>query len=244
MQLDYFTDHYIQAANNVVAYDWLEIKSGLVFHLRKAVNKSGMRAFDLPMEYRSFAPTLTLRITPWKRGPLFTINWEQSIKGILGSNLAYGRYEFDASHKFRLPSLRLINVRGGFGFYSHHDTSFFLDYTNFRDNNLATGWDDDWTGQFQLLDSRWYNESNYYIRGHLSFESPILALTWVPLVGHFVEMERLYLSALNIERRRPYFELGYGFTTRYLSTGFFTSFVGTKFESFGCKFTIELFRRW
>jgi hypothetical protein len=57
-------------------------------------------------------------------------------------------------------------------------------------------------------------------------------------------MERVYISALNIEHTRPYFELGYGFTTRYLSTGFFTSFLGSKYEGFGFKFTVELFRRW
>ncbi len=244
MQLDYFTDHYIQAANNVVAYDWLEIKSGLVFHLRKAVNKSGMRAFDLPMEYRSFAPTLTLRITPWKRGPLFTINWEQSIKGILGSNLAYGRYEFDASHKFRLPSLRLINVRGGFGFYSHHDTSFFLDYTNFRDRYIPGGPEDDWTCNFQLLNSQWYNQSNYYARLHASYESPLLFLSFVPIIGKQIEVERFYLNLLSIQHTRMYSELGYGFSTRFFSLGAFGNFLNTKFQKFEIKFTFELFRKW
>ena len=204
-----------------------------------------MKDIGFPDEFRSFAPLLTLHFKPWQhRGPTLTANYERGVKGIFESTLDYERWEFDLSYKHDMKSMRQINMRAGTGFYTQRTTDYFVDYANFRDNNLATGWDDDWSGQFQLLDTQWYNESNYYIRGHLTFESPLLALTWVPLVGKFVEMERVYISALNIERRRPYFELGYGFTTRYLSTGFFTSFYGGKIDKVGCKFTVELFRRW
>lgn len=175
---------------------------------------------------------------------MLTANYERSFLNVFRSNLDYERWEFDLSYKHKMKSMRAINFRAGTGFYSQRGTDYFVDFDNFRDNNLPTGWDDDWTGQFQLVNEHWYNESNYYIRGNFSFESPLLALTWVPLVGRVIEMERVYISALNIEHTRPYFELGYGFTTRYLSTGIFTSFLGGKFESFGCKFTVELFRRW
>jgi hypothetical protein len=69
-------------------------------------------------------------------------------------------------------------------------------------------------------------------------------LSWLPWVGRIVETERIYISALSIEHTRPYFELGYGFQNRFFSTGIFASFLNTHFQSFGCKFTIELFRRW
>jgi hypothetical protein len=140
--------------------------------------------------------------------------------------------------------VRILNLRAGAGFYSHRTTDFFADYTNFRDNNLATGWEDDWSGQFQLVDSRWYNSSEYYLRGHLSYDSPLLMLSWMPWIGRIVETERIYLSAMSIEHTRPYFEIGYGFKTRYLSTAFFASFLNTQYQKFGCKFTLELFRRW
>lgn len=97
--LDYFTDNYIRVINNVVVFDWLEIKSGIVYHIRKPENVSGMDELDLPTRYRSFAPTLTFHVTPWRKGPYFTLNYERSFKNILGSNLEYGRFEFDVSHK-------------------------------------------------------------------------------------------------------------------------------------------------
>jgi hypothetical protein len=203
-----------------------------------------MGQLNLPEEYRSFAPMTTIRLMPWKKGPVLTANYERSFPNVFKSNLKYERWEFDAAHKIKLSSLRLLNWRGGAGFYTSRSTEYFVDYTNFRDENLPTGWEDEWTGQFQLLDSKWYNESKYYLRGHLSLESPLLALGWTPLVGHFVETEMIYASILGIQHTHFYSEVGYGFTNRYFSTGVFASFLNHKFQSFGCKFTIEIFKRW
>ena len=69
-------------------------------------------------------------------------------------------------------------------------------------------------------------------------------MSWFPLIGHFFEKERFYLSALSLDNTRPYYEVGYGFTTRLVSIGLFASFLRTEFQDFGCKFTFELFRRW
>ena len=119
-----------------------------------------------------------------------------------------------------------------------------MDFANFRDNNLPDGWEDDWTGDFQLLDSRLYNESQYYIRGNLSFETPLLCGYLVPIVGRYVERERIYLSSLSIAHTRLYSELGYSFTCRFFSMGVFASFMNTEYQDLGAKFTFELFRRW
>ena len=239
-----FKDQKIQAINNVVAFDWLEITSGIVYHRRKATNQQLMREANLPEEYRTFAPMLTLKFTPWTTGPTLTANYEWGIKNVIKSNLSYARWEFDASYKQKLRSLRQLNARVGTGFYTMRNSDFFVDFSNFRDNNLPSGWDDEWAGQFQMLNSEWYNESNYYVRGHLSYDSPLLLLTWLPWVGKAIEMERLYVSALSIEHTRPYYEIGYGFTNRFFSAAVFGTILGRKFQEVGCKFTFELFRRW
>lgn len=239
-----FKDQHFQLVNNIVAYDWLELLTGIVYHRRNSTDRSLMRQLDLPEEYRSFAPMMTVRLLPWRKGPVLTANYERSLLNVFKSNLKYERWEFDAAQKIKLSSLRLLNWRAGTGFYTNRSTNYFVDYANFHDENLPSGWEDEWTGQFQLLNSLWYNESDYYVRGHLSLESPLLALGWTPLVGHFVETEMIYASLLSIEHTHLYSEVGYGFTNRYFSTGIFASFLNHKFQSFGCKFTIEIFKRW
>ena len=239
-----FRDEYVQAFNNIEVFDWLELSTGVVLHQRKALHRQQLDELQLPYEYRSFAPMISVKLRPWQQGPVLAANYEHSIKGVFRSNLKYERWELDVAHRQQLKSLRAINYRLGAGFYTHRSTSYFVDYTNFRDDNLPTNLDDDWTGQFQLLKSQWYNASDYYLRGNVSFESPLLALTWIPGIGRLLEMERIYLSMASIEHTRPYFELGYGFTNRYFSVGLFTSYLNTRFQDFGMRFTIELFRRW
>ena len=239
-----YKDKYLEIVNNVVAYDWLEIMTGVVYHNRRSVNPPLMREAGMKEDFSSFAPMLTLRFTPWTKGPVLTVNYERGLKDVLSANMDYERWELDASYLHKMSRLRVLNCRAGTGFYTQRSSNYFVDYSNFRDNNLPSGWEDDWSGQFQLLNSRWYNESDYYLRGHVSYESPLLALSHLPLIGRYFETERIYLSALSIEHTRPYYEIGYGFTNRFFSTGLFASFLGSHFQKFGCKFTIEIFRRW
>ena len=243
--IDKFDDNYLRVFNNIMVFDWFDIETGFVWHRRCAVNKDIMRQYGVPEKYRSFAPMLGLKFSPWlQRGPVLSIDYERGIKGVNNSNIDYERWELDASWKRHIPGLRTLNLRAGGGFYTNRSDNFFLDYTNFRDNNLPEGWDDDWSGDFQLLDSRLYNESDYYIRGNISYESPMLLATWTPYLGKYIEKERLYISAVAVQDTRPYFELGYGFTNRYISVGIFASFHNLSFQEFGIDFDFELFRRW
>ncbi|MFC2713867.1 MAG: DUF5686 family protein [Segatella salivae] len=135
-------------------------------------------------------------------------------------------------------------MRIGTGFYTRrHRHAYFLNYENFKENNIPGGWNDDWSGEFELLRSENYNTSDYYVRANFTYESPLLLLSWLPFVGHYMETERVYISALDVRNTHPYLELGYGFTSRVVSVGFFVS-NGKHNRSIGCKFGFELFRHW
>lgn len=243
--LDEFKDNYLRLFNNIMVFDWLDIETGIFIHQRKAINPEMMREYGVPEEYRSFAPTIGIKLQPWlNKGPLFSIDWEHSFKGVNKSNLEYDRWEFDTQWKYHIPGLRVLNMRVGLGTYTTKTTDYFLDFSNFRDENLPEGWNDDWSGNFQLLGSREYNMSNYYIRANLSYESPLMMATWIPYLGKYIEKERFYVSGVLLERSRPYYELGYGFTNRYISVGAFASFRNLSFEKVGVKFDFELFKRW
>ena len=242
--LDYFNDNMLKVAWNTTFGKRLNINAGGVYHRRQAVNPASMAMAGKPSTYYSFAPFLTVTYIPYPYGPVFTGNYERSVRHIMHSNTEYERWEFDASFSKRLPCMRRYSVRLGGGFYTNKESVYFVDFSNFHENYLPGGWDDDWTGDFQLLNSQWYNASRYYLRANASYESPLLLLTWMPILGRYIETERLYLSSLQIQHTRPYFELGYGFTTRYFSVGLFGSFLNGSFHEFGSKFTIELFSKW
>lgn len=242
-QLDIFDDQYLRLTHHIAPVKWLNIEAGLVYHRRRALNKREMERFGKPTVYRSFAPSVELKIRPWPNGPLLSIDYERGIKGS-DANITYERWEADLSLKHKMARTQALNLRVGGGFYTSRNKNYFLDFSNFRDDNLPEGWDDDWTGNFQLLSSDLYNASNYYVRGNVSYDSPLLVAAMVPLLGRYIERERIYWSSLNTSRTALYSELGYGFTCRYFSLGLFASFNRTRYSHFGAKFTFELFRRW
>lgn len=242
--LGHFDDQKLRLEGNVSATRWLDISAGLVYHRREAVDDKQMMAMGHETLYNSFAPVLQLTLTPLKFGPVFTARYERSIEGVMKSNMEFEKAELDMSYKKDLGSLRRYSLRAGGGYYFNMKTTYFIDFVNFHENYLPDGWDDDWEGQFQLLKSRWYNSSRYYLRFNASYESPLMALAHLPWVGRYVETERLYFSALSIEHARPYTEWGYAFTNRYFSAGIFAGFLNEKFEEVGFKFSLELFRHW
>ena len=243
-QLDYFDDYYLTVTNNIMAFNWLEVETGFTYHRRVPYNRSMMEQFGKQKTYNSFSPMVTLKLRPWRKGPLLTVDYEQGIKGLFNSDLDYMRWEFDCSKKYDIQPLRKLNIKLGAGFYSRKNDDIFVDYKHFRDNKLPEGWDDDWTGDFQMLESQLYNDSRYYLRGNISYESPFLITSWLPLIGRFIEKERFYISNLGIDNTRTYSEFGYGVTTRLLSIGIFTSLLNSEFKGVEAKFTFELFNRW
>lgn len=243
LNLDLFDDNYIRFNHHIQPKDWLRIETGLVYHSRTALNSSAMRSFGKETSYYSLAPALTFKVHPWKKAPILTLDYERGIK-VNSKYINYERWEADASLMHKLCRTQLLNIRLGGGLYTTKDNDFFMDFSNFRDSNIPGGWEDEWAGNFQLLDSRLYNESTYYIRGNVSFETPLMIGFLTPIVGHYVERERLYINTLNIEHTRLYSEVGYGFSCRYFSLGVFSSFLNMDYQDTGCKFTFELFGRW
>ena len=245
MNLDYFKDFYVKFVGNYDLSDKWSLQPAFVFHCRSAVDRTGFELAGRPVSYYSFAPSLQIQFRPlgW-RGPIITTDYERGIR--MGkANMEYERLELDFSWKKRLRTLRSLSLRLGGGMYtakSHN--SYFLDYINFREENIPGGWNDDWTCEFQLLNSNWYNASEYYARTNITYESPLMLLSRIPFVGRLMEMERIYANILVVEHLYPYIEYGYGFTNRFFSMGIFLATRNKDFAGIGCRFGFELFRDW
>ena len=241
-----FKDDYLRITNHWSFNAHFGIELGIVSHTRRAVNPEFYRLSNYPSIYTSVAPAIGLEWLPTgKKGPIFKIDYERGWKKLFGSNIDYERVELDAQHIFYASRRRSFSLRLGTGFYTRKGDHWdFVDYTNFHDNNIPGGWNDDWSGEFELLSSQWYNASDYYMRGNFTYEAPMMISAWLPLIGRYIEKERIYTSCLVVKHLHPYTEWGYGVTTRLLTLGFFAAFKNTKFDGVGCRFGFELFRNW
>lgn len=244
--VDVFDDKYLKIVNNNDLSDKWSLQVGVITHKRMPVNREPYEKSGNSITYRTLAPLFELEYRPmgWK-GPIIALDYERSIANIRASNIQYERWELDGQYLLHLKRLQTVSMRLGSGVYTNKNKdSYFLDFTNFRENNIPGGWNDEWSGEFELLSSYWYNNSNYYVRTNVTYETPMLLASWIPGIGHFMETERLYVSALSVKHLCPYAEFGYGFTTRLFSLGLFVANKKWKFDGFGCKVGFELFRHW
>ena len=241
-----FKDDYMRITNHWSFNTHFGMELGMVSHTRRAVTPQFYHQFNYPSIYTSVAPAVGLEWFPTgKRGPILKVDYERGWKKLFGSNIDYERMEFDAQHIFYASRRRSYSLRLGTGFYTRKGDHWdFVDYTNFHDNNIPGGWNDDWSGEFELLSSQWYNASDYYLRGNFTYEAPMMISAWLPLIGRYIEKERIYMSSLVVKHLHPYTEWGYGVTTRLMTLGFFAAFKNTKFDGVGCRFGFELFRNW
>lgn len=244
--LDYFNHMYEKLRVNYDLSDRWTIQPGMVYHRYTAVDKEGFRLAGKATEYNTYAPTMEVQYRPFGwRGAAYTLNYERGLKGVGNSGVDYERIEMDASWFHSITAVRSLSLRFGIGFYTDRNKEdCFLFYENFREDNLSDGWNDDWSGNFQILNRHWYNSSTYYVRANATYESPMMVLSHVPWIGRIVEIERIYVSTMAVEHLHPYTEFGYGFTNRVFSTGIFWSTKNGKFDGIGARIGLELFRDW
>ena len=241
-----FKDNYFKMTNHWRFDPHIAVDVGIISHNRVAAYPQFYKLFNLATTYTSVAPMIGITYSPLGiKGPVVKLDYERSYKNLLNSNIEYERMEIDAQHILYASRRRMFSLRSGVGFYTRKGDHWdFVDYSNFHDNNIPGGWNDDWTGEFELLNSQWYNSSDYYIRGNFTYEAPMIGTAWLPGLGRYIEAERLYVSALAVSQLHPYTEWGYGITTRWMSLGVFAAFKNTAFDGFGFRWSIELFRNW
>ncbi len=180
------------------------------------------------------------RVPLYSKFPTFFFNYERAF-GTTSAETRYERFETDVRYRLPLYALRSLYFRAGYGTYIRRGKNSFIDYDLFRFNNIPEGWDDEMTGQFQLLSSRWYNESSYYVRLSSTYESPMLLFSRIPWITHFVQTERVYCNLLSVKNLNWYAELGYGVSTNLVDLGAFASMSGGKHMGVGFKCAFRLF---
>lgn len=251
----FFSDNYIHLKHEIELVNGLDLDFGLLIHNRQPWKLSEEQAAELNLRghYKSFSPNIHLEYTPgqyyymlgnkkqdvYSAYPTFAVDWEAGFKNILGSTSRYERVEFDVSYEWKMDSMHKISWRLGGGKFTNKNNLEFVEYHNFKKYYLPETWEDELGGRFTLLDSHWFNESLYYLRGHIIYESPLLLLG--QLGTTWIQRERLYGSALHTDIFNRYFEFGYGLSTHIFDLGFYVSFMNGKYNEIGVKYNFTLF---
>ena len=233
----------------------MDLALGLRFHDRRprAFAAKYQEELELHGSYRDAAPHMTLSFTPQQKyyreafrkvrttskWPTFVLSYERGIKGFLGSTNKYEKLEAMATHDERLSPLHRMVWKMGWGMFASRGENRFLQYEYFNNGITTYNWDDDLSGVFQLLHSKYYNNSNQYLRGHIVLEGPTLLLGKSNI--RLIRSERFYINALGCEKLVPYIELGYGISNAMFDMSFFSSYMKKENFKFGVKVSLSLF---
>lgn len=251
----YYRDSHVTANFSLQPVVGLTLAAGLRFHHRTMLGwNSVAAATGLHRTLTSIAPRVHVAWTPaqyyyrngYRRIPLqshwptFMLDYERGIR-VKGKQTHYERIEFDSKYTLPLYALRSLYFRVGCGFYTLRGHNSFFDYDYFRNSYMPSGWDDEISGQFQLLDSRWYNESRYYYRISSAYESPLLVFSRIPLLSKIVRKERIYVNLLHLATLGAYGEWGYGVSTHWVDLAAFVAVAGKRQTGVGGKIVLRLF---
>ncbi len=250
-----FVDAYVDLSASRELFPGFRLGLGVGWHQRMPLHISDRHREELNIRgrYTSMAPHVTLTYTPceryyWRNNrkvivfsnkPTYMLNYERAIKGAVGGTSEYERWEGMITHDMRLsPTMRLVWKAGG-GLFTNRAHNDFIEYEYFNNGRIGYNWHDSRSGVFHLLDYKYYNQSNYYLRGHMTLESPTLLLRHVST--YLLNAERLYGSILFVKGVAPYVELGYGLSVKWADVSYFVSYLKEQGFKGGFKFNLHLF---
>ena len=233
----------------------LRLTLGLRYHRRGLITWNELaQAAGMKRHFSSIGPRIQMEWTPaqyyyregkrriplYSPSPTFLFSYERGYAMGRGQT-HYERFEADIRYRMPLYAMRTLYFRAGGGLYSQRGMDCFLDYDYFKFSYMPEEWNDDMTGEFQLLSSRWYNESRYYLRFTGSYESPMLLFSRIPYMSKVVQKERAYLNLLSVKALGFYSEVGYAISTHLLDFGTFIGIAPDRSMDFGCKVVLRFF---
>lgn len=250
-----YRDTYLNAEFSFTPHPDVTIMIGSRYHRRALIEWNNVAAESgLDHYLSSFGPHIEISWTPaqyfyqngkrriplYSRFPTFLFCYERGYNFGAGET-NYERFETDMRYRLPLYAIRSLYFRVGAGFFVRRGKDCFLDYDFFRFNYVPDNWKDELTGEFQLLNARWYNESRYYVRFTSTYESPMMLFSRVPGLSSVVQKERVYVNLLSVRALGFYSEFGYGISTHLLDAGLFTSIASDRSVSIGAKFVLHFF---
>lgn len=258
IQPRHFHHYFVKLNNDIEIAHGLKLATGLEYHLRTPMKKNKDSDRDMK-NHNEFTPVIGLSYTPrqyyWMDGyrkeylhsyfPTMRLEIAHCFPKVFHSTGNYWRMEAGLNQCIKLGlSKRLhYNVSGGL-FFNQRNT-YFADFSFFEKHFFPEAWGDQFGGTFHNLDEDWYHASEKYFQAHFMYESPFILFRFIKptsKVHKYLTSERFYFSQLWTPVIKNYNEWGYGIGNDILNLGLFVGFQDFKYENFGVKFALELFR--
>lgn len=175
----------------------------------------------------------------YSRWPTITFQVHRALPDVLNSNSDYLRWETMVNQTIRTGPSNSISYKFIYGDFASKGNLYFVDYKHFNTMRVPVVIPSFSEG-YQNISYYRRSTSEYYAQAFLSYQSPYLALKYLPFLSNRIWKESLQLAFLKTEGYKPYYEVGYflsqiGFVG---GIGVFGSFEGTRFHALSIKVSL------
>ncbi len=176
------------------------------------------------------------------RYPTFSLLWKKGIPDVFNSVSDFDLLQFKITQHFEFGYYNEFNYTAGAGKFFNTRRMAFADYTHFYGNEAGVSLNDHSQSiPYQLLPQYTYSTDNWYVGGYARYQSPLLALKYIPFLTNALFNENLYVSYLLQPNLRHYTETGYGWSFANLAeAGVYVGVSETGFYGWGLRLSINI----
>ncbi|HDP75197.1 MAG TPA: carboxypeptidase-like regulatory domain-containing protein [Bacteroidales bacterium] len=175
----------------------------------------------------------------YSRWPTITFQVHKALPNVLNSNSDYLRWEAMLNQTIRTGPSNRITYKVIFGDFAYKHSLYFVDFKHFNTMRIPVVIPSFNEG-YQNISYYRRSTSDSYAQAFLGYQSPYLALKYLPFLSNRIWLENLQFAYLKTQGYKPYYEVGY-----YISqigvvggVGIFGSFEGTRFHSLSVKVSL------
>lgn len=161
---------------------------------------------------------------------------------VFGSSARFGMLEGSINHSINTgPGSKFTYGLSYGGFFSSRNMFFsdFVHFSSHRSPVIARSF----VNSFQNADYYQFSTNSTYGVGFATYQTPYLALKFLPFISNTMWQENIHLSLLKLKGEVPYYELGYSVSriAAIANVGVFAGFEGHSFSSLSVKLSFSLF---
>jgi len=174
--------------------------------------------------------------------PTFFATWQKGVHGLLGSDSNFDQLTLGARQRMKTGLMQEFSYMARIGAFVNKKSIFFPDFKHFHTMEIPYFTIGSFTQQsFNLLEYYLYSTSSTYIIAHTYYETPFLALKFLPFFSNRLWQEGIQLNYLHTRSIKNYMELGYTIGLGW-QAGVFAGFENFKYRSFGVKVSLPVGR--
>lgn len=175
----------------------------------------------------------------YSRWPTLTVQVKKAFADVFNTNADYVHWETMVSQTIRTGPSNRITYKFIYGDFARKHNLYFVDFKHFNTMRVPVV-----TPSFNegYQNVSYYRRSTLgsYAQAFLGYQSPYLALKYLPFLSNRIWQENLQFAFLKTQGYKPYYEVGYFISQIGVvgGLGVFASFEGSRFHSLSVKLSL------